>query len=201
MDWSILALAFGGFVGGLMVTSRTLAWLVGLHRALRPRQTAISARRIPSWPFQLLLHSGPWLLVVTAGVARYVASLKRPELLWALIGGFVAAIVFIGAMTRRAPSGPRPPLTPQRLVQIRREFFLANIALFAIATTGFAGWDLWNTLDRDYVYLIICALFSPLSGWLYSLVMWQWYGTALEVAEKKRRQREERELKGDKSSG
>ncbi len=182
MDLSVFALAFVGFVGGLMVTSRTLAWLVGLHRALRPPSTAASGTSARSRPFQLLLHSGPWLLVVAGGVVRYVASLKRPELLWALTGGFVAAAVFIGAMRRRAPSKPRPALTPRRLVQIRREFFLANIALFTIATTAFAGWDLWNTLDRDYVYLMICALFSPLSGWLYSLVMWQWYGTTLEVA-------------------
>ena len=193
MDMTILALLFGGFLGGLLVTSRTLAWLAGLHAALHPKTDAIAGRSVGHWVVPLLLHSGPWLLLVTAGVVRYEASLRQPEFLWALVGGLAAAIVFIGAMAYRTPSRPRPPLTPERLGQIRREFFLANIALFGIATAAIAAWDRWNTLDRDYPIVIICALCAPLGGWLYSLVMWQWYGTALEVAEKKRRQREARE--------
>jgi len=84
MDLLVLALLFVGFLGGLQVTSRTLAWLAALNAALRPRTGEIAGSPVRHWPVPLLLHSGPWLLLVTAGVIRYVASLKRPELLWAL---------------------------------------------------------------------------------------------------------------------
>ena len=202
MGSSILGFAFGGLLGGFLLTSRVLAWLVGLHVALRRQPDAATSRSFRPWPIALLLHSGPWLLALAVGIAHHVATTQPPEFLWALLGGLGTAFVFILAVTSRA-SKPRvrPPLTPERFAQKRREFFLFNVALFTLLpSTALAVMD-WGTLDRDYPEVILMAIGGPLGGWLYSLVMWQWYGTALQVAEKKRRQRAERESRAASAAG
>ncbi len=169
------------------MASRTLAWMALLRATVRTQATKHASAG--TWPVQLVLHSGPWLLVIAAAGIRYVATSKPPESLWAVTGGLAAAFAFLSFLRIRIPSRPNEPLTPQRLAQIRQEFFLICIALTTIAVTAFAGLSSWNTLDRDYPLVILCAVVSPLQGWLSALVMWQWKSALLQVAEKRRRQR------------
>lgn len=197
MNFPVLALAFCGFLGGLLVISRTLRWGVGLREALRPPVPPDGDKARRPWPVLAFLHSGPWVLALAIAAAWYVASLGRPELLWALVGGFVFAALFIVCFTirftRRRVPAQGVPLTPERLAQKRREFYLLTIAFWSIAQTAGMAAMYWATLDRDAAIVIITALSSPLGGWMFSWVMWQWIGASLEVAEKKRRLRAERD--------
>ena len=196
---AILALTFGGFLFGLLVTSRTLAWIAGLHAAMRQRFTRDAGTRAsPTWAAPLLLHSGPWMLALAIASVYYVDSLGQLERLWAWLGGLAGAPLFILAFVVRRPHVARAeaaPLTPERLAQRRREFFLLTMAWTSIAPTVGAAWFYWATLDRAYPIVIFVAIASLPAGWCYSWVMWQWVGTALEVGEKKRRQRVEREAR------
>lgn len=169
------------------MVSRTLAWLAILRATVRTRATEHASAG--TWPVHLVLHSGPWLLVICAAGIRYVATSKPPESLWALVGGLAAAFAFLSFLRIRIPSKPTEALTPQRLAQIRQEFFLIYIALTTIVVTAFAGFSRWDTLDRDYPLVILCAVVSPLQGWLSALVMWQWKSALVQVAEKRRKQR------------
>ncbi len=199
MNFPVLALAFCGFLGGTLVISRTLRCAIGLREVPPPSAVADGRTIHRPWPVVVFLHSGPWVLALAIGAVWYVASLSRPELLWALVGGLgVAVAIIVGvavagsASTQRQPAPP-VPLTPERLARKRREFFLLTIAFWSITQTAGMAMMYWATLDRDYVIVILTALCSPLGGWMFAWVMWQWIGTSLEVAEKKRRQRAERE--------
>ncbi len=190
MEMSIVLLAFCGYLGGLLVLSRTLRWAVALREVLRsPADGGMAGR---PWPVVAFLHSGPWVLALAIGATWYVGSMARPHLLWALVGGFVVSALFILSFTIRRKRAEPAPLTPERLAQKRREFYLLTIGLWTVAQTAGMAWIYWPTLDRDLAIVIITALCSPLSGWLFAWVMWQMYSTSLEVAAKRRRQRAER---------
>ena len=113
-------------------------------------------------------------------------------------GGFGFALAVVAFATGRAvwrprhPPAPPPPLTPERLADKRREFFFLNMAGSTIVILAGMGWKFWPTLDRDYPIVIVAAFAMPLAAYIYCVIMWQFYGTALEVAEKKRLQREAR---------
>ena len=190
MDMSIVLLAFGGYLGGMLVLSRTLRWAAALRDALRapadgaPRQ---------SWFVLAVLHSAPWLLALAIAAVWYVASLGQRELLWALVGGLAFAalffVCFVVRFTKRRKPTEAVPLTPERLNERRREFYFITIAWWTIVQTAVMAWAYWATLDRDITMVVITAFSAPLGGWLFAWFMWQWAGTALEVAEKRRRQR------------
>ena len=203
MNFPVLALAFCSFLGGLLVISRTLRWVAGLREVLRapvPANAANAANagkaRRP-WLVLAFLHSGPWVLALAIAAVWCVASLGRPELRWALVGGFVFSALFIACfairVTRQRVPAQAVQLTPERLAQKRREFHLLTIAFWSIAQTVGMAAMYWATLDRDFAIVIVTALCSPLEGWMFAWVMWQWIGTSLEVAEKKRRRRAERD--------
>ncbi len=181
---------FGGFLGGLLVISRTVAWLLGVRAALRAGQP---------WLVPLLLHAGPWTLLLAVGLLVYIASQGRADNTRSAFGGVAAAVMLLAwasiRVHRKAPT-PLPPLTPELLARKRKAFFLTNIALFSLAAVIVAGWTSWGHPDRDDAMPFFWLAWGPLTGWMWSLFMWQFHGTALEVADKKRRQREEREQAG-----
>jgi len=186
MNQSVVALALAGYLGGLLVSSRTLAWLALLRATVRTR--AATKASAGTWLVPLVMHSGPWLLVIAAAAIRYVATSKSPEMLWALIGGLAAAFAFLCFLKIRVPPRQAEPLTPQRFAQIRQEFFLTYIALTTLGAVAIPGFFYWNTLDRDYPLVIVLAVVAPLGGYLNALVLWQWKSALLQVAEKRRRQ-------------
>ena len=204
MGSSILGFAFGGLLGGFLLAPRVLAWLVGLHATLRRKPDAAAGGSLRPWPIALLLHSGPWLLTLTVAIIHYVATTQAPEFLWALLGGLGAALVFLLAVTRHAirprrPRSPSPPLTPESFAQMRREFYLFNIAFFTIAMpTGFAFMN-WDTLDREVPMLIVLAAGGALGGWMFAALGWVIRGNSLQVVEKRRRQRAERESHAERA--
>jgi hypothetical protein len=192
MNQSVVAAALAGYLGGLLVSSRTLAWLALLCANLRARATAKESAG--GWLIPLVAHSGPWLLVIAATAIRYVATSTPPEMLWALVGGLAAAFAFLSFLKIRVPPRRDEPLTPQRLAQIRQEFFLTYVGLVTLGAVAIPGFFYWNTLDRDYPLVIVIAVVAPVAGYLNALVLWQWKSALLQVAEKRRRQQAQLEV-------
>ncbi len=193
MGMPILLLAFGGYLGSMLVISRTLRWVIALREA-RHAHAGGTARR--PWFVLAFLHSGPWLLALAIAAVWRVASSERSELLWALVGGIsfaaVFTLVFTIRYTTRRKAAQDVPLAPGRLAEKRREFiFLATSWMTLVPTVGIAVTN-WSALDRDYGAVILVAVASLPGGWIFALVMWQYFGPMLEVKENKRRQRAER---------
>jgi hypothetical protein len=186
MNQSVVALALAGYLGGLLVSSRMLAWWALLRATVRTR--AATKASAGTWLVPLLMHSGPWLLVIAAAAIRYVATSKSPELLWALIGGLAAAFAFLCFLKIRVPPRQAEPLTPQRFAQVRQEFFMTYIAFTTLGALAIPGFFYWDTLDQDYPLVIVLAVVAPLGAYLNALVLWQWKSALLQVAEKRRKQ-------------
>src|SRR2546423_6909981 len=115
MNWSVAAVAFCAFFGGLLLVSRVIAWVAGLVLVFKPS----GAKRTALGLAQLFLHSGPWSLALAIGAIYYVASLSQPALFWALVAGFsVAVILLVAAIAivryrQRQGKMTLVPLTPE----------------------------------------------------------------------------------------
>jgi hypothetical protein len=196
MDLSHLLVAFGGFIGGLLVASRVFAWIVGSVLSIK---SSMSAARGTPWIGSLapiFLHSGPWFLAIVIGVGYYVASLPDPLLLWALLAGLALAASFLGlaiAMARHRRTRVHSvamQLTPERLATIRRRFFWINTLSMGVVMTAGMLYQSWSIVGDSVGLLVFAFGVSLCGGWLWSWFMWQWYGTALQSQEDARRRRE-----------
>jgi len=192
MDASVALVAFGAFLGGLLVVARVMSWVASIALYVKPAASANTRKGSPITIAPLLLHSGPWFLVAAAIAVWYAASSPRAAYLWAVVSGLSLAAAFVGAAValvywrqRRPPSEP-PPLTPERFLQLRRQFFWRNSLFFAFA--GTFGFALFSSLSyaRDIGFLLIVFLMSFATGWVWSWFMWQWQGELLKVNEKAR---------------
>lgn len=132
MQWfAIAAVAFAAFISGVRLLSRVIAWIAGLALVLKSPDTGRGEQAGLSL-VQLFLHSGPWSLALAIAALYYVASLPQSIWLWAVLGGLGAAIAILIASAAVARCRQRrrianlDPLTPERLVKIRRRFMWAT---------------------------------------------------------------------------
>jgi hypothetical protein len=195
MDASVALVAFGAFLGGLLVIARVTSWVASVVLYLKPA-LANERKGLAFAIAPLLLHSGPWLLVAVVMAVWYAASSSTAVYLWAVVSGLSLAAAFVGAAValaywrrQRPPSEP-PALTPERFIQLRRRFFWRNSLFFAFA--GPFGFAVFSTLAfaHDVGFLLIMFLASFAAGWVWSWFMWQWQGELLKVDEKRRAKRE-----------
>jgi hypothetical protein len=194
MDWSVPAAAFVAFIGGLSIVSKVASWAAAVHLALQSSKS--SAQPVALSVAPLIMHSGPWLLVVAVMVLYYGAHHFRPALLWAVIAGLAAAIAFVasfaiyGHWRSKHPSIPPAPLTTERLALIRSRFFWLSTVGFGGITAAILLYSQWSLYSRSISLFGIVVAASLCGGWLYSWFMWQWYGASLEAREKARLRRE-----------
>lgn len=195
MDASVFLVAFGAFLGGLFVVARVSAWVAGIVVFFKPSGPATAQPNAAYVLAPLFLHSGPWLLAVAVTAVWYAASSARAAYLWAVVSGLVLAMAIVGtavvlAYVRQKRPRPEPqPLTPQRFLELRRQFFWRNSLFFGIALpVGFAVFDPFPAA-RNVAFLVITFLSSFAGGWLWSWFMWQLYGENLKLIEKARAKR------------
>lgn len=185
MDSPVVLLVIGGFLAGLLCTARVLAWTASVRAA----RSGGAAR---AWLVPLVAHSGPWALALLAASTWAIASKGHPPWLAAWVGGLVTGPVFIAFLTVRAtPRQARPaiPLTPERLAQKRHEFYLINAALLGLVGMVGGMSEQWSTPTPSVALIVVFTLAGVTGGSCFSWVMWQWYGTALQVGEKHRLRR------------
>ena len=191
MDWSVPAIAFCAFFGGLLLVSSVLAWIAGFVEVFKSSGTEGRGLGLA----QMFLHSGPWSLALAIAAVYYVSYLSRPSLLWALLGGFGAAAIFLAAAVsianwrRRHAKNVVVPLTPERLAKIRRRFFWLNTMYFGGTIAAVLLYQMWTTIGGGFIVFILSICVG--GGYAFSWFMWQWYGAALQAREEARR-REER---------
>jgi hypothetical protein len=198
MDPLVLLVAFASFLGGLLVTSRVIAWLIGLALFFKPSTTSGASLRFGLIVALFLLHSGPWVLAVAVAGVFYAASSSHPAYLWAVGGGLALALSLIGVATLRAflhqrrPKSEPPPLTPERLIVLRRRFFWRYSLLFALVGTISSAFGLPLSFSKDFGFFLFIFIASLLVGWGWSWFMWQYYGAILQVNENRRKKERER---------
>jgi len=109
-----IVLAYGGVLIGLLVLGRVAGWISSVDQAIRSGRgsaglTALGLAAV------LLLHSGPWFVVVVGGFAYVIlSSPHRPEWAW-LFGGMLLAPVINAVvmlrfvkLRRKRLSSPQP---------------------------------------------------------------------------------------------
>jgi hypothetical protein len=196
MDSSVALLAFASFLGGLLVTSRVIAWIAGLLLFLKPSTPTDTGARFGLAIAPLFLHSGPWLLAIAVTGVYYAATSPRAAYLWAVVGGLTFTIAFIVVATprvflqQRKPRPEPPPLTPERFLALRRRFFWRNSLFFAFCMPAVFAFPSSLDFGRDISFLVVVFVAGFACGWAWSWFMWQWYGEALKVNEKKRQRRQ-----------
>ncbi len=191
--WPLLA--FLSFVGGMLAISRVGHWVVMLAAILkRPAQSDKSVQW-GSVIAPIFLHSGPWALTIAVGAILFAAKSSRTDY-WSVVGGIAAALGVVGlslalslVRERRAPS-KRQPLTPERLLVIRRLFFWIVSLSWAIAPSVIAYVALDMPRSQREVFAVFMVLPALAGGWLFSWFMWQYYGEVLKRNEKLRQMRE-----------
>ena len=202
MELSVLSVGFASFIGGLLLVSRVARWITLI--ALASKRSA-SGQRSPVGVAPLVLHSGPWMLVLAVAGVYYVSvsTVPRPYL-WALLIGFALACAFIGATTTvavrrsRRPRREPEPLTPERLLGIRRRFFWRNSLLIGLTLPAWLAYSLYDEIRGLLPEFLIFGFFVTLPfSWLWSWFMWQWYGAELEANEKAREERRHEKKKVD----
>jgi hypothetical protein len=185
MDSPVVFLIICGFFAGLVATSRILGWIINVRLAWRD-----GASR--AWLVPLIAHAGPWVLALLAASTWVIASKGHAPWLAAWLCGLVTGPVFVSLVTVRAARGRARspvPLTPERLAHKRRAFYLINTSAFAVAGMVGGMWTQWSTPTPSIALIVLFTLGGILAGPPYCWFMWQWYGTALEVAEKRRLRR------------
>ena len=190
-NWPLLAVL--SFVGGLLVASRVASWVFLVAAFVKqPRAT----HRMLSAP-SLFLHSGPWVLAIGVAAVRYVSA-SQPSYLWSVVGGLCAAAAavlctFLFASWRRRYTklGPQP-LTPERLLAIRRRFFWINSLGFAVfLPLGLMYMSPELSRSDGQLLGLFVGVVAFCTGWFFSWFMWQWYGEQLKVNEQARLKREQ----------
>ena len=82
MDTEVFTRIFvslGGLLAGLIVWSRTVRWLQAVWLKWRRSNSGEAPASLPALLALTFLHSGPWLLVAAALVARYGLSSANAE--------------------------------------------------------------------------------------------------------------------------
>ncbi len=191
MEPSVALLALGSFIGAMLVIERVGSWLAGLIVAFKQPPSDANQQRSLGPIAQLFLHSGPWALAIALSAAYYVAIAARPAHIWAMVGGAALGLAFVTIAAVRAlwqQRSGRPhdlPLTPERLLTLRRRFFWLNTLLFAIALPAGIAFTTAGEFKPE-VLLLLSLVGGALAGWAWSWVMWQWVGEALKVREQAR---------------
>jgi hypothetical protein len=145
---------------------------------------------------QLFLHSGPWLLVVVIGAIYYVATLAEPAWLWAVLAGLglvlalLAAAVSVAYWRRQRGVTTPVPLTPERLLKIRRRFFLGTSLYFGGGMAALMLYQMWPYFGQSVGLITMVVGICLGGGYVFSWFMWQWYGAALQAREDARRRAE-----------
>lgn len=177
------------------MTSRVISWITGLVVFVKARGSAGPAARPGLVIAPLLLHSGPWVLVIAVAGVFYASTSANATHLWVVVGGLALAIAFVAWGTLRAflrhqqPSSEAPPLTPERFLALRRRFFWRNSFAFAVIMPAVLFFQSSLSFGRNVGLLVFAFILSFGGGWLWSWFMWQWYGEALKVNEKRRQAR------------
>lgn len=190
MDFSIAIVAFAAFFGGLLLVSRVTSWVAGLVVALKSTPAEPGASTAPLLAL-LFLHSGPWSLVVVIGAIYYVASLAEPGWLWAVLGGLSSAAALLAAVVsvaywrqKRGATAPASgPLTPERLLQIRRRFFWGISLSFGGAVAAFMLYQMWPYFSQSVGLVAVVVGICLSAGFVFSWFMWQWHGAELQARE------------------
>lgn len=192
MDWlPIAGVAFAGFFCGLLLASRVLAWLAGLALILRSPATGTGERTAP-WLAQFFLHSGPWSLALASGALYYLASLPQRMWLWAVLsgGGLAVAVLVIAMLAahrrQRLGNAVPVPLTPERLLKIRRRFFWGTTIFFGGAMSAWMLYLMWPRSGQNIGLAIVTVIICTGSGYVFSWFMWQFYGAELQARESAR---------------
>jgi hypothetical protein len=195
MDFSIAIVAFAAFVGGLLLVSRVTAWIVGIALALKSTDTERDGSTAPLLA-QLFLHSGPWSLAISIGAIYHVASLPETIWLWVVLGGLglavaLMAVVILVAYWRQKRGITAPvPLTPERLLKIRRRFFWGNSLYFGGSMAAVSLYQIWTYFGQSIGFITMVVSICLGCGYGFSWFMWQWYGPALQAREDARRRAE-----------
>ena len=178
-----------------MVISRVGQWIALLVVIFK--QPTQSARVVPwaSGVAPVFLHSGPWVLAFAAGAVLLAARSSSADF-WSVVGGLAAAagaIGFFGLLSlasKRGTPSKRRPLTPERLVVIRKRLFWLVSLSFAILmpTTAYLLPELPKSQREALAVLVVLP--ALVAGWLSSWFMWQYYGEELKRIEKLRQVRE-----------
>lgn len=198
MDVTFVAIAFAAVFGGLLVASRMAAWVALLILTFRPPPSCPSAAR-PIRPatviVPLLFHSGPWSLALAVAGISFAVHSARPATAWAACGGFglgvalVAGVTLLAVWRQRHPRPEPPPLTPERLLALKRRFFWRNGILAGIGGPILFSYVTWGTLWHGPGFFLGVFLVSFAGAWMWSWFMWQWLSGALLSAEKARQRR------------
>ncbi len=189
MDWfAIAAVAFAAFIAGLQLVSRVIAWVAGLALILKSRDAGRGEQAGLSLA-QLFLHSGPWSLALAIAALYYVASLSQSTWLWAVLGGLGAAIavllttVAVARWRQRRGIAPLVPLTPERLLKIRRRFMWGTTIYFGGSVATANLYLMWAQLGQSVSLVLFIVVVCLGGGYLFSWFMWQFYGAALQARE------------------
>ena len=190
MDPQLLSIAIASFIGTLLVVSRVGGWVL-LLRSLSPTSTGPLSPLSFASLAPLVLHSGPWILAVALAGIYYAATSSLPGALRALLAGALLAtgIVALGVWRSTRRAAPQP-LTPSRLLTIRRRFFWGNSLFFALASSLFLAYGPLDVPRHQRDILVLFGFFIAFAGgWAWSWFMWQWYGEQLKVKEQARLKR------------
>jgi hypothetical protein len=197
MDWTPVAMVgFAAFFVGLLLVSRLLSWVVGLVLVVKS-STAEGTEKAGFTLTQVFLHSGPWALALAIAALYYVAALPQAIWLWAVLGGSGLAVVVLGAglavaqLRQRREISASIPLTPERLLKIRRRFFWGNTLFCGAFTSGWLLYLMWPQFSQSVglVVFVICGCLS--GGYVCTWFLWQFYGAALQARETARQRAEQ----------
>lgn len=190
---SLLFAILGGFLTALLVLPRSVAWIARVVETSRAGRDGARPQ-----PLALLtvvfLHSGPWLLTVTAGVMFGIYSYATPIVSRGFFGGLGVGSLLIGlgllvAYRVRSTRVPPPPLTAERLRRLKRRFMVRNTFILGTLMTVGSLYFLWNTFPRTFLMISI-----PIASFIWGLVMaffaWQFEWAFLGESDYLRRQAE-----------
>lgn len=174
-----------GLLGGLLLIARLSGWAVALWSSTR------TVSRL-SWA-PLLLHSGPWLLVLAAASVFFAFS--RPDILppYALLTGVGVAVgvqalaIAFALATRQWAQWASTPLTPERLRTHRRVIYTLLTSLFAGTEFILTLWLTWPLPRQHPLFTVIIAAACVAVGLAFAWFFWQWHKGALEGLESARK--------------
>lgn len=95
MDVTLLLAAFGGFMVGLTIWPRVVRWLHSLSIVIQERRRDPTHRSRWRLLSVVVLHSGPWMLVILIAMAILVLPSPHAAGWNAFFYGFLVGIIFM----------------------------------------------------------------------------------------------------------
>jgi hypothetical protein len=195
MDWlPAVAVGFAALCVGLLLVSRVLAWVAGIVLVLKSSGTEGTEK--VGLLAQVFLHSGPWSLALAIAALYYVASLPQLIWFWSVLGGLALAVTVLGLamlvahLRQRRGTIASIPLTPERLLKIRRRFFWGNTLFYGGFGSAWLLYLMWPQFSQSGgLVMWVIAVFMG-GGYVISWFMWQFYGAALQARESARQRAE-----------